>query len=71
MFMPLLPNIEKINITVTIQSSVPMYTDVYSVFLFSITESLIRLVSPDLKAHFVRPSDPHGVPQSQCMCSHL
>ena len=53
MFMPLLHNIEKCNNTVIIQFSVSMYTDVYSVFLFSITEGPIRLVSPDLKKHFV------------------
>ena len=71
MFMPLLHNIKKINNTVIIQSLASMYTDVYSVFLFSITEGSIRLVSPDLKKHFVRPSDSHGVPRSQCMCSLL
>ena len=71
MFMPLLPNIENNNNTVTIQYSVSMYTDVYSVFLFSLTESSIRLVSPDLKKHFVQPSDPHGVLRSQCTCSLL
>ena len=54
MSMPLLYNIEKFNNTVTIQSSVSMYTDVYSVLSFSITEGAIRLVSPDLKTHFVR-----------------
>ena len=55
MSMPLLYNIEKFNNTVSIQSSVSMYTDVYSVFSFSITEGVIRLVSTDLKTHFVRP----------------
>ena len=48
MFMPLLHNIEKINNTLIIQSSVSMYTDVYSVLSFSITEGSTRLVSPDL-----------------------
>ena len=46
--MPLLYNIEKFNNTVIIQSSVSMYTDVYSVLLFSITECTTKLVSPDL-----------------------
>ena len=55
MSMLLLYNIEKFNNTVTIQFSVSMYTDVYSVHTFSITEGMIRLVSPDLKTHFVRP----------------
>ena len=71
MFMPLLYNIEKNNNTVTIQSSVSKHTDVYSVLSFSITEGAIRLVSPDLKVHFDRPSDSHGVLWSQCMCSLL
>ena len=55
MSMPLLYNIEKFNNTVTIQSSVLMYTDVYSVLSFSLLESATRLVSPDLMTHFVRP----------------
>ena len=55
MSMPLLYNIEKFNNTVTILSSVSMYTDVYSVLWFSITEGAIRLLSPDLKTRFVRP----------------
>ena len=46
MFMPLLHNIEKFNNTVTIQSSVSMYTDVYRVLSFSITNCETRLVSP-------------------------
>ena len=54
MSMPLLYNIEKINKTVTIQSSVSMYTDVYSILSFSITEGATRPVSSDLKTHFVR-----------------
>ena len=49
MSMPFLYNIEKFNNTVTIQSSVSLYTDVSSVLSFSITEGSIRLVSPDLK----------------------
>ena len=49
MFMPLLYNIEKCNNTMTIQSTVSMYTDVSSVLSFSITEGAIWLVSPDLK----------------------
>ena len=69
MFMPILHNIEKFNNTVIIQSSVSMYTDVYSVLLFSITECSTGPPSSDLKKHFVRPSDPHGVPRSQCTCS--
>ena len=71
MSMPLLYNIEKIKNTVTIQCSVSMHTDVYSVLSFSITEGAIRLVSPDLKTHFARPSDSHGIPRSQCTCSLL
>ena len=55
MSMPLLYNIEKFNNTVTIQSSVSMYTDVYSILYFSITEGATRPVSSDLKTHFVRP----------------
>ena len=55
MSMPLLYNIEKINNTVTIQSSVSMYTDVYRILSFSITKGATRLVSSDLKTHFVRP----------------
>ena len=53
MSMPLLYNIEKFNNTVTIQSSVSMYTDVYSVLSFSITRGVTRSVSSDLKTHFV------------------
>ena len=53
--MPLLYNIEKFNNTVTIQSSVSMYTDVYSIFSFSIIEGATRPVSSDNKTHFVRP----------------
>ena len=59
MSMPLLYNIEKSNNTVTTQSSVSMYsllyTDVYSILSFSITEGVTRPVSSDLKIHFVRP----------------
>ena len=58
MSMPLLYNIKKINNALTIQSSVSMQTDVYSVILLSITEGTTRLVSPDLNTQFVRPSDP-------------
>ena len=54
MSMPLLCNIEKFNNTVTIESSVSMHTDVYSILSFSITKCAIRLVSPDLKTGFVR-----------------
>ena len=68
MFMLLLHNIEKINNTVIMQSSVSMHTDVYSVLSFSITEGAIWLVLPDLKTHFDRPSDSHGIPWSQCTC---
>ena len=53
MSMQLLYNKEKFNNTATIQSSVSMHTDVYSILSFSITEGAIRLVSPDLKTHFV------------------
>ena len=38
MSMPLLYNIEKFNNAVTIQSSVSMYTDVYSILSFNITD---------------------------------
>ena len=55
MSMPLLYNIEKMNNTLTIQSSVSMHTDVYSILSFSITEGATRPVSSDLKIHFVRP----------------
>ena len=55
MSMPLLYNIEKLNNTVTIQSSVSMYTDVYRILSCSITEDATKLVSPDLKTHFVLP----------------
>ena len=48
MFMPLLYNIEKFNNAVTIQSSVSMHTDVYSILSFNITECATRLVSSDL-----------------------
>ena len=68
MSMPLLYNIEKFNNTVTIQSSVSMYTDVYSVLSFSITEGAIRLVSPDLKTHFVRP---FGLPWRPAVSVHV
>ena len=60
--MPVLHNIDKFNNTVIIQSSVTMYTDVYSVLSFSITEGSTGPVSSDLKKHFVQPSDSHGVP---------
>ena len=53
MSMPLLYNIEKFNNTVTIQSSVSMYTDVYRILSFSITKGATRPVSSDLKTHFV------------------
>ena len=46
--MPLLHNIEKFNNTVIIQSSVSMYTYVYSALSFNITECANGLVSPDL-----------------------
>ena len=45
---PLLYNIEKLNSTVTIQCSVSMYTDVYRILSFNITECATRLVSPYL-----------------------
>ena len=54
MSMPLLYNIKKIKNTVTIQSSVSMHTDVYSILSFSITKGVTRPVSSDLKTHFVR-----------------
>ena len=70
MLMPLLYNIEKFNNTVTIESSVSMYTDVYSVLSFSITEDATKLVSPALKTHFVRPFGLPGERQwFQCTCS--
>ena len=55
MSMPLLYNIEKCNNTVTIQSSVSMYTEVYRKNSFSIIKGATRPVSSDLKTHFVRP----------------
>ena len=55
MSMPLFYNIERFNNTVTIQSSVLMYTDVYSILSFRITKVATRPVSSDLKTHFVRP----------------
>ena len=61
MFMPLLHNIKKINNTVIMQSSVSMYTDVYSVLLFSITESSTGPASSDLKKHSVPSLSPCGV----------
>ena len=48
MSMPLLYNIEKFNNTVTILYTVSMYTDVYRIFSFNITECATRLVSSDL-----------------------
>ena len=53
MSMPLLYNIEKFNNTVTIQSSVSMFTVVYRILSFSITKCVTRPVSSDLKTHFV------------------
>ena len=53
MSMPLLNNIERFNNTVTIQSSVLMYTDVYSILSFRITKGATRPVSSELKTHFV------------------
>ena len=50
MFMSLLYNIKKFNNTVTIQSSVSIYTIVYRILSFSITKGA---VSSDLKTHFV------------------
>ena len=47
MSMPLLYNIEKNNNTVTIQSSVSMHTDVYSVLSFCMTKGVTRDVSSD------------------------
>ena len=47
--------IEKFNNTVIIQSSVSMYTAVYSTLLFSVTEGTTKPVSSDLKIH-LRPS---------------
>ena len=61
MFMPLLHNIEKFNNTVIIQSSVSMYTDVYSVLSFSITEDLPGPASSDLKKHSVPSFSLRGV----------
>ena len=55
MSIPLLYYIEKFNNTVTIQSSVSMHTDVYSILSFSITKGVTRPVSSDLKTHFVLP----------------
>ena len=55
MSMPLLYNLEKFNNTVTIQSSVSMYTDVYRILSFGITKVATRPVSSDLKTHFVQP----------------
>ena len=57
MSMSLLYNIEKFNNTVTIQSSVLMHTDIYSILSFSIqyTEGALRPVSSDITTHFVRP----------------
>ena len=57
MSMSLLYNIEKFNNTVIIQSVVSMYTDVYSVFSFSITKGGLRPVSSDITTHFVPPSE--------------
>ena len=54
MSMSLLYNIEKFNNTVTIQSSVSMYTDVYMILSFSITKGVTRPVSSDLKTQFFR-----------------
>ena len=54
---------EKNNNTVTIQSSVSMYTDIYRILSFSITKGATRPVSSDLKTHFVRPFElPWQVP---------
>ena len=55
MSMPLLYNIEKFNYTVTRQSSVSMYTDVYRILSFSRTKGTTSPMSSDLKTHFVRP----------------
>ena len=60
MSMPLLYNIEKFNNTVIIQSSVSMYTDVYSILLFSITKGATKPVSSDLKIH-PRPLSSRGM----------
>ena len=63
MSMPLLYNIEKLNNTVTIQSSVSIYTDVYRKLSFSITKGATRPVSSDLKTQFVQPFElPWRVP---------
>ena len=61
MFMPLSLNIEKFNTTVIIQSSVSMYTDVFSVLLFNITENLTGPASSDLKKHSVPSLSPCGI----------
>ena len=61
MFMPLSHNIEKFNTTVIIQSSVSMYTDVFSVLLFNITESLTGPASSDLKKYSVPSLSPRGI----------
>ena len=71
MSMSLLYNILKINNTVTIQSSVSMHTDVYSILSFSVTKGALRPVSSVITTHFVRPFELRGVPRSQCTCSLL
>ena len=51
MFMPLSYNIAYCNNIVAIHCSVSMYTAVYSILLFSITEGATKPVSSDLKIH--------------------
>ena len=53
MSMSLLYNIEKLNNTLTIQSSVSMYTVVCRILSCSITKGATRPTSSDLKTHFV------------------
>ena len=69
--MPLLYNIAKLNNTVVIQCSVYVYTEVYSILSFSITEGATRPVSSDVKTlcPFLEPRG--GRQWLPCTCSLL
>ena len=72
MFMPLLHNIEKFNNTVIIQSSVLMYTDVYSVFFIQYNRVCDQACVTRSRTHvFMTPSIAHGqcLP-CVCICQH-